>query len=145
MPARSIKLPTLIVFVLIGIVSACTVKHSGNNSVNSVRGEIERAFETRAKDVQVEGEGIVERLLSDDTDGGKHQRFIVRLPSGQTVLIAHNIDLAPRIDGLQKGDTVRFYGEYVWNPQGGTIHWTHHDPQGRHVSGWLKHNGLTYQ
>jgi len=145
MPARSIKLPTLIVFVLIGIVSACTFKHSGNNSVNSVRGEIERAFETRAKDVQVEGEGIVERLLSDDTDGGKHQRFIVRLPSGQTVLIAHNIDLAPRIDGLQKGDTVRFYGEYVWNPQGGTIHWTHHDPQGRHVSGWLKHNGLTYQ
>jgi len=145
MPARSIKLPTLIVFVLIGIVSACTFKHSGNNSVNSVRGEIERAFETRAKDVQVEGEGIVERLLSDDTDGGKHQRFIVRLPSGQTVLIAHNIDLAPRIDGLQKGDTVRFYGEYVWNPQGGTVHWTHHDPQGRHVSGWLKHNGLTYQ
>jgi hypothetical protein len=32
-----------------------------------------------------------------------------------------------------------------WNPQGGVIHWTHHDPAGRHLSGWVKHNGRTYQ
>jgi len=74
-----------------------------------------------------------------------HQRFIVRRKSGQTLLITHNIDIAPRVAGLQKGDGVRFYGEYVWNERGGMVHWTHHDPAGKHVAGWLKHKGRTYQ
>jgi hypothetical protein len=83
--------------------------------------------------------------LSDDLDGSRHQRFILKLASGQTVLISHNMDLAPRIDSLRKGDMVEFYGEYEWNPKGGVVHWTHHDPNGRHVAGWLKHRGKTYQ
>ncbi len=85
------------------------------------------------------------RLLSDDLSGRRHQRFIVRLASGQTVLVAHNIDIAPRIKGLKEGDSVRFKGEYVWNEEGGVIHWTHHDPDGRHVTGWVKHNGKTFK
>jgi hypothetical protein len=104
-----------------------------------------RAFKTRTSNVQVEGEGVVTRILADDLDGSRHQRFIVRLASGQTLLIAHNIDIAPRVARLQEGDSVRFNGEYVWNPEGGVIHWTHHDPEGRHAAGWLKHRGRTYQ
>ena len=107
--------------------------------------QIGSAFQNRASNVQVEGEGVVTRILADDLDGSRHQRFIVSLASGQTVLIAHNIDIAPRIDGLQTGDSVRFYGEYLWNEKGGMVHWTHHDPEGRHVAGWLKYNGQTYQ
>ena len=53
-------------------------------------------------------------------------------------LVAHNIDLAPKISTLQKGDVVQFFGEYKWNSKGGVIHWTHQDPDGRHISGWLK-------
>jgi len=106
---------------------------------------IGRAFKNRTSNVQVEGEGVVTRLLADDLSGSTHQRFIVRLKSGQTVLIAHNIDIAPRVAGLQKGDGIRFYGEYVWNEKGGMVHWTHHDPEGRHAAGWLKHRGRTYQ
>ena len=105
---------------------------------------IGRAFATGASDVQVEGEGKVIRVLADDLDGSRHQRFIVELASGQTLLITHNIDIAPRIYGLKVGDSVRFNGEYVWNEKGGVIHWTHHDPQGRHVAGWVIHNGKTY-
>ena len=106
---------------------------------------IGRAFANRESDVQVEGEGTVIRLLSDDTKGARHQRFLVELASGQTLLISYNIDLAPRISTLAEGDSVRFNGEYVWNEKGGLIHWTHHDPRGKHVAGWVIHKGKTYQ
>lgn len=85
------------------------------------------------------------RVLPDDQDGSRHQRFIVQLASGQTLLITHNIDIAPRINGLEAGDTVRFNGEYVWNEKGGLVHWTHHDPQGRHAAGWVIRNGQMYK
>jgi hypothetical protein len=106
---------------------------------------IDRAFKLRTSGIQVEGEGVVTRILADDTEGSRHQRFILRLASGQTVLVAHNIDLAARVAGLEEGDSVRFYGQYEWNEKGGTVHWTHRDPQGKHAAGWLKHNGRTYQ
>ena len=104
-----------------------------------------RAFKQRQGNVQVQGQGTVVKLLPDDLKGSRHQRFLIQLASGQTLLIAHNIDLAPRIEALQIGDTVYFYGEYEWNSKGGVIHWTHHDPKSRHVNGWLKHKGNTYQ
>ena len=85
------------------------------------------------------------RVLPDDNSGSRHQRFILRLDSGQTVLVAHNIDLAPRLDLLKEGDTVSFSGEYEWNEKGGVIHWTHRDPNGNHAAGWLKYNGQIYQ
>ena len=99
----------------------------------------------RKSGVQAEGSGSVIKILPDDNDGSRHQRFILKLASGQTLLIAHNLDLAPRIAALKEGDSVAFSGEYEWNPKGGVIHWTHRDPRGRHVAGWLKHNGQTYQ
>ena len=106
---------------------------------------LRRAFEQRTSNLQVEGRGVVKRILADDNDGSRHQRFILELGSGQTLLIAHNVDIAPRIPGLRKGARVAFRGEYDWNPQGGVIHWTHHDPAGRHPGGWLKHGGKTYE
>jgi hypothetical protein len=106
---------------------------------------IARAFENRQSDVQVKGSGTVQRILRDDNSGSRHQNFILRLDSGQTLLVSHNIDLAPRIQSLNAGDNIEFYGEYEWNANGGVVHWTHHDPGGRHVDGWLKHEGKTYQ
>ena len=106
---------------------------------------IQSAYENHQSDVQVKGRGIVTRILNDDNEGSRHQKFILKLFSGKTVLIAHNIDLAPRINSISKGDQVQFYGEYEWNKKGGVVHWTHHDPKGHHIDGWLKHNGITYQ
>jgi uncharacterized protein DUF3465 len=106
---------------------------------------IGQAFANGSSNIQVEGEGTVIRLLPDDSNGSRHQRFIIELASGITVLITHNIDIAPRLDALEIGDTVSFNGEYIWNAKGGLVHWTHHDPQRRHVAGWLVHNGKTYQ
>ncbi|WP_199302688.1 DUF3465 domain-containing protein [Oscillatoria sp. FACHB-1406] len=116
--------------------------------VRAVKGNeqvLQDAFQNRRTNIQVESQGVVTKILSDDSDGSRHQRFIVRLSSGQTLLMAHNIDIAPRIEGLKVGDRVAFFGEYEWNTQGGVIHWTHRDPVGRHVAGWIRHNGRTYQ
>ncbi len=105
---------------------------------------IGEAFRAGSSDILVTGEGRVEKVLRDDEKGSRHQRFILALDSGHTVLIAHNIDLAPRIPELHRGDLVQFKGEYEWNERGGVIHWTHHDPDGRHPGGWLRHEGRRY-
>jgi len=94
---------------------------------------------------QLTASGVVIRTLADDRDGSRHQRFIVRVDGGETLLIAHNIDLAPRLDGLTAGERVRVSGEFAWNPRGGTLHWTHRDPQGRHVPGYIEWRGRRYQ
>ena len=103
------------------------------------------AFQGQRSGAPMGGDGEVVRVLADDNVGSRHQRFILRLDSGQTLLIAHNIDIAPRIETLKTGDRVAFYGQFEANPEGGVIHWTHHDPEGHHGSGWLKHNGTVYQ
>ena len=106
---------------------------------------LQQAYQNRQSNIQIEGQGIVAKILPDDTEGTRHQRFLLKLTTGQTLLVAHNTDLAPRIDSLKTGDTVRFYGEYEWNRQGGVIHWTHRDPGGRHADGWLELRGRRYQ
>ena len=93
----------------------------------------------------VEGVGTVDRLLRDDLDGSRHQRFILSLSSGHTLLVSHNIDLASRIADLEEGDVVMFRGQYEWNDRGGILHWTHHDPDGRRQGGWLQHHDETYR
>lgn len=106
---------------------------------------LQRAYNNRTSDLQVQGAGRVIRILADDLDGSRHQRFIIQLPTNQTLLVAHNIDLAPKVSNLKVGDIVEFNGEYEWNPKGGVIHWTHHDPRGKHEAGWLRHKGRKYQ
>ncbi len=103
------------------------------------------AIDNQLSDVQVKDSGIVSKTLSDDLNGSRHQRFILRLEDNHTLLVAHNIDLAPKIKSLRKGDRVNFYGEYEWNNKGGVLHWTHHDPGGHHIDGWLEHEGKRYQ
>ena len=115
------------------------------NNPPATASNIEHLIEQRQSDVQIEVSGTVTRLLSDDNDGSRHQRFIIELASGQTLLIVHNIDLAPRIDDIREGDEVRVYGEYIWNDKGGLIHWTHHDPANRHPHGWIRHQDRLYQ
>lgn len=114
-------------------------------ALNNSADILQQAFENQTSNIQVEGKGIVLKILREDTNGRKHQKFLLKLESGQTILIAHNIDLSSRIENLKVGDEIIFYGEYEWNHKGGVIHWTHHDPSGRHINGWLKHQGKTYQ
>ncbi|MCP5142180.1 MAG: DUF3465 domain-containing protein [Chromatiales bacterium] len=153
-------LQKLLIAVAVLIVAVLTGQESGllnpapgagpgttgtGTSVELRHDPLKHAFDNRLSDLQVEGSGTVSRVLSDDNTGSRHQRFILRMPSGLSVLVAHNIDLADRIPSLQVGDVVDFFGEYEWNEKGGVIHWTHHDPAGRHADGWLRHAGRTYE
>ncbi|WP_084618540.1 DUF3465 domain-containing protein [Cellvibrio sp. OA-2007] len=106
---------------------------------------IAEAFRDGQSNVQLGGEGRVLRILPDDNEGSRHQKFLLELDSGHTLLIAHNIDLAPRVENLREGERLEFYGEYEWNQKGGVIHWTHHDPRGQHPGGWLKYEGRIYK
>lgn len=141
----------LLIVLIIGFALYGFLENNPNiiqsNTQQSTAGDqqITSAFKNHQSDLQVGGSGVVIHTLPDDTKGSQHQKFILKLSSGQTLLIAHNIDLAPRINLLREGDTVEFYGEYEWNSKGGVLHWTHHDPSGRHENGWLKHKGATYQ
>jgi len=82
-------------------------------------------------------------LLSDDNDGSRHQRLILHLRNRQSLLVAHNIDLARRVP-LGMGDRIRFRGMYEWNDLGGLVHWTHHDPLGIEDGGWIRFRSKVY-
>ncbi|GAA4477965.1 DUF3465 domain-containing protein [Microbacterium panaciterrae] len=101
-------------------------------------------FDGRRSGVEVQGTGVVSRILPDDDQGSRHQKFLLTTPGGVSILIAHNIDIAPRLDGLAVGDRVGFLGDYEWSDKGGTVHWTHHDPSGQHQNGWLSWKGRTF-
>ena len=92
----------------------------------------------------IEGTGVVRRLLPDDNDGARHQRVVLDLRNGQTVLLAHNLDLAERIP-LGLGDRVQFRGVYEWNELGGLLHWTHHDPLGIQEGGFVLYRRKRYR
>lgn len=106
---------------------------------------LERAVASRAQGQALRVEGIVERVLADDRNGSPHQRFIIRTSSGISLLVAHNLDLAPRLDGLVPGERVVVAGDYEWNDRGGVMHWTHDDPAGRHPAGYVEWRGRRYQ
>ena len=148
----------IIILICIGAYAAVS-RYTGNFSISSIKSllpfakselstsdkALKNAFDNKISEIQVGGSGKVINILPDDNQGSRHQRFILKLNSNQTLLIAHNIDLAPKIKNLKIGDHVNFYGEYEWNSKGGVIHWTHHDPNGRHEGGWLNHGGKLYQ
>lgn len=129
--------------------SAYTDKKRQATNIQCNNAVINQAYQTKNPSVkrQVLGCGAVIKVLKDDNEGSRHQKFLVKIDNypNITVLIAHNIDLAPRIEGIQAKNPIRFYGEYIYNDKGGVVHWTHRDPASRHQDGWLEYKGQRYQ
>lgn len=100
-------------------------------------------FRDRVSDAILEVEGEVRRLLRDDEEGTPHQKWVLELADGATLLVVHNLELSERVP-LREGDRIRARGEYEWNERGGLLHWTHHDPAGRHEDGWVEFAGKRY-
>lgn len=135
----------VIAVVISGLSVSCRASETDNYRVETEGiDRIARAFRDRESDVVVEASGTVERVLSDDLQFPRHQRFILRIAPNHTLLVAHNIDLAPRVP-VEPGSRVAFRGEYEWNDQGGVVHWTHHDPENRRDGGWIEIDGKRYR
>lgn len=88
-------------------------------------------------------DAVVSKLLPDDTQGRPHQKWVVSLANGRSLLSVYNADMGERIP-LKVGDTVSMGGQYIWDRSGGLIHWLHHDPKGRRPDGWVELNGVVY-
>ena len=89
-------------------------------------------------------DATVIKNLKDDTKGSQHQKFLIKLASDVTLLVAHNIDLAPRAP-VSVGDKIKIRGRYEWNNRGGVLHWTHHDTKGKIEGGWIYANNKYYK
>ena len=107
---------------------------------------IARAFAEHRSSVEVTAEATVTRVLADESGpSGVHQRFIVRLSgSTQTLEIDNNASIGRRVP-IAAGEDLLIHGEYVWNAEGGLIHFTHHDPQHTHEGGWIEVRGTRYE
>ena len=120
-------------------------KIDANNCQNTT---IIKAFNAKQSDRQIKGCGTIIKALADDNEGSRHQKILIKLDGispEHTILLVHNIDIAPRVANVTQGGALSFYGEYVYNAKGGLVHWTHHDPTARHQGGWIESNGIRYQ
>ena len=122
--------------------------HAGNEAVDAGlqtgSNAVEQAFAAQHSGLWLEASGRVSRVLRDDKEGARHQKFILELDDGHSVLVAHNIDLARRIPA-REGLSLTVRGRYEWNDRGGVIHWTHHDPDGREQGGWIEVDDVRYE
>jgi len=125
--------------------TACSSRAEPSAAVSPpAQAEVLQAQRMQVRKVEVTLEAPVVKILSDDTEGIPHQRFLIGLANGSTVLIAHDTRMAPRVP-VNRGDMVRVHGEYIWNEKGGVIHWTHHTDTPRHEGGWIDFNGMRYE
>ena len=140
---RNRVLPFLIVLGLLAYQYYLPNQPSTDNSITAGDNAVQQAYADHRSGQWLETSGHVGRVLNDDNEGARHQKFILELDGGHTVMVAHNIDLAERIP-VRRGAALAVRGKYEWNDRGGVIHWTHHDPDGRIQGGWIMLDNVHY-
>jgi hypothetical protein len=92
-------------------------------------------------EVYVPDATVVRVLGEREGRSGEHEGFIIRA-DGRTFRVEDNVGITGPVP-LQRGDTVSLLGQLECDDD--VIHWTHHDPSGRHQSGYIKVNGKLYE
>lgn len=76
-----------------------------------------------------------------------HEQFDVRADDGTAFRVVDNVTVAPRVPA-RPGDRVTVQGELIrfrHDPsRTPLVHWTHHDPRGRHAGGFIELGGRVY-
>jgi hypothetical protein len=74
----------------------------------------------------------------------EHEAFNVRSDDGRNLEVVDNVKLAPRVP-VAVGDHIAIQGELIPDAKPGPlVHWTHHDPAGRHPDGYIDLDGKRY-
>jgi len=97
--------------------------------------------------VEVIAQGTVLGMLGTrGGPSGEHEGFLLKLSRQCDLLlrVETNVDITGPVP-LQTGEVVTVKGQFEDDPSGGVIHWTHHDPRGRHVTGYVDAGGKLYQ
>ncbi len=96
-----------------------------------------------ATHAELRASGTVRRVLGiQHGRNGSHEGFIFVTDAPAQYRVEDNIDLTGYIP-LRTGEHIELQGQYECND--GVIHWTHRDPSGRHIAGFIKADGRTYQ
>jgi hypothetical protein len=133
--------------VLTGCGAPATTAPPHSTLINPTRGAAgcgaaRSAFQTHRSKLWLTVSAHVTRDLADAHGTYTHQRFIVTCSGGFTLLIVNDISIGERAPA-HIGDTVTVRGQYIWNDQGGLIHFTHHDPEGG-PGGYIDEDGAQY-
>jgi hypothetical protein len=136
MNKRTTKIFSILALVISAFFAEKFIQNDYKNKSN-----IEEIIKGRQSGEIVNFEARVVKLLQDDLKGDKHQKLIMKTGS-YTLLLAHNIDIAPRVP-VKKGDKIIVQGKYEWNKQGGLVHWTHRS-NNEHPAGWINHKNIKY-
>ena len=104
------------------------------------------AYDGGRSHVEVVADGTITQLLGvQQGRASPHEGFLFRLASGCAIVVRVevNTDFTGSVP-LATGQHVLVKGEYEYYSRGGVIHWTHHDPRGRHENGYIDANGTMY-
>ena len=104
---------------------------------------VEKAYLSHESGMMAEVHGRVVRILRDEREGVHRQRFVIRLPNGQMVIVIHNVEDSDRVP-VRLEDPVLVRGQYEWEESGGVLHWTHRDSSPNRRHGWVEHMGRRY-
>ncbi len=85
-------------------------------------------------------------LLTDPVQSGAHERFEVRVPTGEMLEVDHNTNLAQAVP-VHKGDGVIVHGQLYIDPGPRYgVHCTHaHTSSGCPNPGWIEYNNNYYE
>lgn len=133
----------LVLLLAAGRLGGCAAAHGDDNAA------IYGAWADQRSRVEVTADGTVARILGTRQGrSGAHEGFLLHLRGagghGLSVRVETNVDITGAIP-LEPGESVEVRGEYIYDPRGGIIHYTHHDPAGRHESGYVEAGGDLYR
>ncbi|MGB6984937.1 MAG: DUF3465 domain-containing protein [Candidatus Aquilonibacter sp.] len=119
----------------------------GGTTEQANNGQICSLYASGSSDVEVIGQGTVLAVLGTrNGPSGEHEGFLLKLNEQCDLLlrVETNVDITGPVP-VQAGEIVTVKGQFEDDPSGGVIHWTHHDPRGRHVAGYVDVGGKLYQ
>ncbi len=133
----------LTALVLIAALAGC----GGGNPSSPTTRRVCALYASGADESRGLGQGTVVAMLgTSNGPSGEHDGFLLKLDRHCDLLlrIAVNTDITGPVP-LHSRRNGEVKGEYETDATGGVIHWTHHDPRGRHVAGYIVADGKTYR